>query len=79
MRKSAKIEEIMETNHLFGEVVEDTDNMVGVEIHWGDWKDEHLRLEYLVKEGMPDLKKVETEVTEENGSDCYSAIHRFYF
>ena len=49
--------------------------IVEVEISWGDWKHEHLRCDYL----MEDLgyRELSTEVTEEDGSDCYSAIHRY--
>ena len=49
--------------------------VVEIEISWGDWKHDHLRLKWLMdKIGCP---CVNTIVTEENGSDCYSAIHRF--
>jgi len=46
-----------------------------IEIHWGDWKHEHLYLKFLLEE----LGYIQTQerVTEEDGSDCYSAIHRF--
>lgn len=49
--------------------------VVEIEISWGDWKHDHLRLKWL----MEDIGaiRVSYEVTEENGSDCYSAIHRF--
>lgn len=77
--KSAKIEEILRQNNLHYEVYDERDGAVAVEIYWGDWKHDHLRLEWLVKDTMPDLKKAQEQVTEENGTDCYSAIHRFYF
>ena len=79
MSKADKINEIMRKHNLHGEAYDESDRVVAVEIHWGDWKHNHLRLKWLVEEGMPDLKKVQEEVTEENGTDCYSAIHRFYF
>jgi len=50
--------------------------VVEVEISWGDWKHDHLRVKWLMEEiGAVRLGSV---VTEENGSDCYSAVHRFY-
>ena len=46
-----------------------------IHISWGDWKHEHGYLRYLMEE----FGYVETNciITEENGSDCYSATHRF--
>ena len=49
--------------------------VVECEIHWGDWKHEHLRLKWLMEQ--IGCVRVSCEVTEENGSDCYSAIHRY--
>ena len=46
-----------------------------VEIHWGDWKHEHLRCDWLL-EGLG-FELVSAEVTEDDGSDCYSAL-RYY-
>ena len=74
-----KIEKIMEENHIFGEIVEDTDNVVAVEISWGDWKHEHLRFKLLVLEEMENVNNYSQVTTEEDGSDCYSAVHKFSF
>lgn len=79
MSKVDKINELMRNDGLHGEVYDESDNVVAVEIVWGDWKHSHLRLDWLVQKEMPELKKVREEVTEEDGSDCYCAIHRFYF
>ena len=46
-----------------------------VSIHWGDWKHDHLRADHIIKELGGEL--IKAEVTEENGSDCYSA-DRYY-
>lgn len=54
---------------------------LSVEINWGDWKHEHLRCKWLTTEFFEKLglaASFETEITEEDGSDCYSAIHRVY-
>ena len=40
------------------------DCILCIDISWGDWKHDHARLKW---------------VTEENGSDCYSATHYFAF
>ena len=46
-----------------------------VDIHWGDWKHEHLRADYLM--GQIGYSLHHDVLTEENGSDCYSAIHYY--
>ena len=74
-----RVAQITRGNGLNADVWEERNNVVAVEITWGDWKHQHAHLDYLIKEQMPELKKVVEEVTEEDGSDCYSAIHRFYF
>jgi hypothetical protein len=76
-----KIKELMRESHISGEIVEESKErkMFAVEIHWGDWKHEHLRLDWLMKENFSDLRSINTQTTEEDGSDCYSAIHYYYF
>ena len=76
--RSRKIYDLMKENRLHGEIVEETENKTAIEIFWGDWKHDHLRLDFLMEENF-DLKKIETIATEEDGSDCYSAIHYYYF
>lgn len=51
-------------------------------ITWGDWKHDHLRFKWIVDELCMELKiphVITSRETEENGSDCYSAIHRVRF
>lgn len=48
--------------------------MVAVEIE-GDWKHDHLRTKWLMAE--IGYKQVFETVTEEDGSDYYTAIHYF--
>ena len=50
-------------------------NYTVVGISWGDWKHEHQRCKHL----MYDLGYIceGSIVTEEDGSDCYSADHYF--
>ena len=53
-----------------------------IEIDWGDWKHDHLRATYLVEDFFNKKKEVlkvvgAENITEENGSDCYSATHMY--
>lgn len=79
MDRQKKIYDLIKENHLFGEIVEEKENMIAIEISWGDWKHDHLRLNWIMQENFPEIKKIDTFTTEEDGSDCYSAIHYFYF
>ena len=47
-----------------------------VYISWGDWKHSFIWLDTLMEYIGYDFN--DEEVTEENGSDCYSAIHYFH-
>lgn len=58
----------------FDEVYE-TGGNIAVSIEWGDWKHSHLRANYLMKQLGYVL--VNEELTNSDGSDCYSSIH-FY-
>lgn len=49
-----------------------TDGNIMVEINWGDWKHEHLFCNDLMN--AAGFYLISEEVTEEDGSDCYSAI-----
>ena len=57
------------------EAFDTNDGRIAVQIDWGDWKHEHGYCDYLMKEKGYLL--VNEEVTEENGSDCYSSIHYY--
>lgn len=76
-----KIYELMTENNIVGEWVDYKEKlkMVAVEIKWGDWKHDHARLDLLMKENFSNLRSIHTATTEEDGSDCYSAIHYYYF
>ena len=62
-------------NQLYPVDVFAADTRVMVEIEWGDWKHDHLRCDALMKAKGYTL--VEEEVTEEDGSDCFSAIRHY--
>lgn len=76
-----KIHKLMKENHIMGEIVHVAPErkMIGVEVIWGDWKHEHGRLDWLIGENFSNLRSIHTTTTEEDGSDCYSAIHYYYF
>ena len=54
-----------------------------IEVEWGDWKHDHWMIDDLVQEKADDLGMVllaaTSVVTEEDGSDCYSATHKYIF
>ena len=83
---SEEIRKMLDKEELFAEVnfeMGDAKNPSGitVSIEWGDWKHQHLRAKYLInnKFGLECAASCPTDScsTEENGSDCYSAIHFF--
>lgn len=58
------------------------DGCLYIEIQWGDWKHDHLRATYLVENFFHKKAEVEQvvgveQITEEDGSDCYSSIHMY--
>jgi hypothetical protein len=61
-------------------VDETFDDRLCIEIHRGDWKHEHRRADYLVRHFFMDKGlgiSVDEQVTDEDGSDCYSAEHYY--
>lgn len=64
--------ECVEIENAFGNVYEMT-----IPISWGDWKHEHLRCDWIIKDIFPTSVKLPAFVDEEDGSDCYSATHRY--
>lgn len=80
MSIETKISELFKKNDCYYEWDEEsvTENLTRIDVHvtWGDWKHDHMFLDYIMKqEGFTPLGET---VTEEDGSDCYSATH-FYF
>lgn len=60
-------------NHFFS--VDFNNGTIEVEVEWGDWKHDHLYLERVMKNNGYTM--IDSEVTEEDGSDTYSA--RYWF
>lgn len=70
-------EEKLYSDIIYDEACELSPNIIVLHISWGDWKHDHLRLDYFMDQlGFTCLKR---ETTEENGSDCYSAKHIYFY
>lgn len=77
-RELLKAEEILRSNNIWAEVEHShTDRTVIVTILWGDWKHDHARARYLLEQDG--FEEYSSMVTEEDGSDCYSAVHFFKY
>ena len=50
--------------------------MTCILIEWGDWKHEHLRCDWLMRE--MGYTFFGSETVEDDGSDTYSAIRKYY-
>lgn len=68
-------EKYLADNECYGEVTENKDSSVEVYIDWGDWKHDHGWCKDLM--GYIDYEEIDEQVTEEDGSDCYSSVHKF--
>lgn len=85
MTMQEKINNYLEENNMSVRCWED--NPYGIEefeteILWGDWKHDHARFKYLMREFAEsiDMEFDYIEWTiEEDGSDCYSTGYRFRF
>lgn len=74
----AKVETALTDARIHASVYQRMDlPVVAVEINWGDWKHDHLHAD-LVVERLGGLL-VSTQLTEEDCSDCYSAVHNYIF
>ena len=71
-----KIENCL-NKHGFGyyEANIERNGVVAIWIEWGDWSHQHAYLKKVM--GSIGYTQIDEVVTEENGSDCYSAIHYF--
>jgi hypothetical protein len=75
------IQEIYSTlkeKHLYPDLYEEKvgdEVMLAAHIEWGDWKHDHRYLDNVMGDLGFSVYKV--DVTEENGSDCYSALHLY--
>lgn len=71
-----RIQNFLDDNGVWAEVYQVSGTTaIAVDISWGDWKHEHLWCRDLMN--FLGYAEIGSKVTEENGSDCYSAIHYF--
>ena len=69
------IQRIFEENEMWYDCDVNLDGSVEISVVWGDWKHDHLCLNYVMRENGYIL--IDEKVTEEDGSDAYSAVHTF--
>ena len=50
---------------------------IAVQVNWGDWKHDHGYLDAVMAQNG--FKLLGKRTTEEDGSDCYSAIHVYKY
>ena len=53
------------------------DGSIDVYVKWGDWKHDHLFINFIMKKN--NYRLVSETTTEENGDDAYSSIHKFSY
>lgn len=75
MKTYEQIENALRQNGLYADDIELDGLIVKISIEWGDWKHEHLNCKRTMI--LLGLTYMSTEVTDEDGSDCYSATHYF--
>lgn len=75
---SEKVQKLLDSNYISADVYPHWNlPVIVIDIHWGDWKHDHGRAKWLISQHGGDF--ITSKVTEENGSDCYSAEHYFAF
>lgn len=78
LEKIKELQDTLQNKGIYADVYQYMDlPVIRVEIQWGDWKHEHLRADWIA--GELGLTKIGQEITEEDGSDCYSAIHNYIY
>jgi hypothetical protein len=74
--KLKEIKRYLNENGIYPDVIYAHDSdILEIEINDGDWKHEHGRCRHLMT--AVGYAQQEVITTEEDGSDCYSAIHRY--
>ena len=75
-----KVENILRENEVYSYELDfdlNLENVVYIEVEWGDWKHDHLRLKWIMEKHS--FRYMGEDVTEEDGSDCYSAVHTYIY
>ena len=74
-----ELNKFLEEQQVYYEVYFEDDDTISVDISWGDWKHDHLWFDHVAEkffnEKGYDVVNVNVDVTDEDGSDTYSAIH----
>jgi len=70
---TTKVQQILKEKELYFEVSLVRADIIAVNVEWGDWKHDHAYLNYIMRENGFQL--LTENVTETDGSDCYSALH----
>ena len=70
-----RLAKCLSDNGIYADVYTNSEGQVLVSISWGDWKHEHGWCRSLM--GYLGYTEDDVIVTEDNGSDCYSAEHYF--
>lgn len=71
------VQRIFKENECWYEWWVNTDGSIEIKVEWGDWKHDHLFLKYIMRKNH--YRHIDEVVTEEDGSDTYSAIHTFKY
>lgn len=69
------LEKYIDDNEVYADEVYKDGLFIAVHCEWGDWKHTHAWLRSLMQ--YIGYVEVSEKVTEDNGSDCYSATHYF--
>ena len=69
------IHSFLNDNGVWADVYCQTDDNVVLNIDWGDYKHDHMWCQDLM--GYLGYKRVSFDVTDEDGSDCFSAEHTY--
>ena len=69
------IEKIFKENDVWYEVDYSTNNEIMIFVEYGDWKHDHLFIDYLMEKNG--FLKTDEVLTWEDGSDCYSSVHHY--
>ena len=74
----SKVQELLDKEHLYAGVYTfyGFEDLLIVDIEWGDWKHDHGRADWLIEENF-NLVRINCVVYDEDGSDCYSAKHYY--
>ena len=75
LEEEQMIQKYLEDNHCFIDGIYRENNEITISIVWGDWSHDHRYCDNLMQ--YIGYEQSDVIVTEENGSDCYSA-DRYY-